>query len=238
MASIIPINSHESKKGRPKTANLDSLPHSVEDVTIIWFDQYMDESENPEDVEITKSLLRKINDYVLFFSKPDPCLDYIKSVPKERIFLITSGYYAVEHLDKYHSLTQIDSVFVFCVYRDKYLPLKDKYSKIIDVFTEQQELMESLTTNVELLTKQAAIFGIFDGKERPTRYLTRESASFLWFQLLTDVLKNITKTDIKNAGIQEMLTYCKVYYRTNHFELNIIEEFRRTYVSLFKSKEN
>ncbi|CAF4017871.1 unnamed protein product, partial [Rotaria sp. Silwood1] len=51
--------------------------------------------------------LREINDYVLFFSKPEPCLDYIKTVPKEKIFLITSGFYAVEQLDKIHSLEQI-----------------------------------------------------------------------------------------------------------------------------------
>ena len=197
----------------------------------------MDESENPEDVEKTKSLLRKINDYVLFFSKPDPCVDYIKSVPKEKIFLIISGYYALEYLEKFHSLIQIDSVFVFCVYREKYLPLKDKYSKIIDIFTEQQDLMESLTINVELITKQATVFGIFDGKQRPTRYLTRESASFLWFQLLTDVLKTITATDIKNTGIEEMLVYCQVYYRTNRLELNNIEEFRKTYVSLLKKRK-
>ncbi|CAF3639387.1 unnamed protein product [Adineta steineri] len=217
------------KIGRPTAGEPVSLPHSVEDVTIIWFDQNMDESINPDDVEETKTLLRKINDYVLFFSKPEPCLDYIKTVPKEKIFLITSGFYAVEQLDKIHSLEQIDSVFIFCVFRGKYVPLMEKYSKIIDIFTEQKDLMESLATNVELVTKQATVFGLFDGKQRPTRYLTRESASFLWFQLLTDVLKTITASDTKNQGIEEMLKHCQCYYRTNRVELTNIEDFRKTY---------
>ncbi|UJR38413.1 hypothetical protein I4U23_031081 [Adineta vaga] len=229
MASLAPKSPISKIKARSTNGETDSLEHSVEDVTIIWFDQYMDESVNPEDVEKTKSLLRKINDYVLFFSTPDPCMEYIKSVPKEKIFLITSGYYALEYLDKIHSLIQIDSVFIFCVFRSKYVPLMEKYSKIIDVFTEHKDLMTSLTNNVELVTKQAAVFGLFDGKQRPTRYLTRESASFLWFQLLTDVLKSMTISDRNNSGIEEMLIHCQIYYRTNRLELNNIEEFRKIY---------
>jgi hypothetical protein len=232
MASSAPRSPLPSKEGRLLADDTHKPEHAVEDVTIIWFDPHMDESVNPEDVEKTKTLLRKINDYVLFFSKPEPCLEYIESVPKEKIFLITSGSYALEHLDKIHSLPQIDSVFIFCVIRSKYVPLMEKYSKIINVFTEHKDLMTSLTSNVELVTKQAAVFGLFDGKQRPTRYLTRESASFLWFQLLTDVLKTITISDVKNTGIEEMLNHCQVYYRTNRTELNNIEEFRKTYVSV------
>ncbi|CAF1509835.1 unnamed protein product [Adineta ricciae] len=229
MASLPAKSPRSSPKTRSSSGDTDSLEHSVEDITIIWFDQYMDESVNPKDVEKTKNLLRKVNDYVLFFSKPEPCIDYVKSVPKEKIFLISSGFYAVEHLDKIHSLSQIDSVFIFCVFRSKYEPLMEKYSKIIDVFTEHKDLMTSLTNNVELVTKQAAVFGLFDGKQRPTRYLTRESASFLWFQLSTDILKTMTLSETKNTGMEEMLTHCQIYYRTNRLELNNIEQFRKTY---------
>jgi hypothetical protein len=194
----------------------------------------MEETENQQDVETTKTLLREINDYVVFFSKTEPCFEYIQSVPKQKIFLISSGSYALEHLDKIHPLTQIDSVFVFCVYRSKYLPLKEKYAKIIDVFTEQEDLMNSLRNNIELVTKQAATFGLLDGKQRSTKFLKRESASFLWFQLLTDVLKNIALADINNTGIEEMLAHCRYYYRGNRIELETIEEFRKQYVSLKK----
>ncbi len=233
MASLTPMNTHEAKILRSKADNPDTQQY-VEDVTILWFDPYMDEAENQKDVETTKALLREINDYVLFFSKPDPCIEYIKSVAKEKIFIISSGFYAQEHLEKIHHLQQVDSVFIFCVFRAKYLPLKDKYAKIIDVFTEQKDLMDSLRSNIELITKQAAAFGLFDGKERSTKFLKRESASFLWFQLLTEVLKNIALSDIKNTGIEEMLEHCQGYYRGNRPELKLIEEFRKQYVSLKK----
>jgi hypothetical protein len=231
MASLTPTTSQELKKIRSKSIDTPMPQASTDDVTIMWFDPYMDEIDNKDDVEVTKGLLRKINDYTLFYSNPETCLDYVKSVPSEKIFLIISGSYAFTYLDTLHPLKQIDSIFIFCVYQDRYLPLKKKYSKIIDVFTEQNDLMASLTTNVDLVTKQARVFGLFDGKQRSTRYLKRESASFLWFQLLTDVIKNITVTDVKHTGIEEMLAHCRIYYRGNSVELNNIEEFRQKYVS-------
>lgn len=232
MAAITPLSSYDIHRLRIKTDGREPVQQYVEDVTILWFDQSMDETENYSDVEKTKTLLRDINDYVLFFSKPEPCLDYIQSVGQEKIFIIMSGYYANEHLSKIHDLQQIDTVFIFCVYRAKYLPLKQKYSKIADVFTEQKDLMDSLRENIDLVTKQAAAFGLFDAKQRSTKFLTKESASFLWFQLLTDVLRNIALSDVKNLGIEEMLAHCQSYYRGNQVELKNIDEFRKTYVCI------
>ena len=232
MASLTPMNSQDVKGLRTKVDQCETNSQNIEDVSIIWFDQYMDEVTNQKDVETTKTLLRQINDYVLFFSKPEPCIDYVKSVSQEKVFLITTGSYATQYLESMHSLQQLDSIFIFCLSRMKYLPLKEKYSKIIDVYTEQKDLMDSLRNNIELVTKQATVFSLFDGKQRSTRYLTRESASFLWFQLLTDVLKTISLADTDNIGIKDMLTHCQCYYRGNRVELKNIEEFRKIYVSV------
>lgn len=237
MAFKVSKGSTDSDGRRLSLNKPDSTDQSVEDVTIIWFDQYMDSKDNATDVETTKRLLRKINDYVLLYSKVESCLDYIRSVPKEKIFLITTGSYAREHLEKIHHLKQVDSIFIFCFNRERYLYLKEKYSKIIDLFVEQDDLIASLTSNIELVTKQATAFGLFDGKQRSTRYLTRESASFLWFQLLTDVLKNIALEDQQNLGMEEMLNHCQSYYRGNQSELNNIDSFRKTYVNT-QTKKN
>ncbi|CAF2035132.1 unnamed protein product [Rotaria magnacalcarata] len=223
------IKSLEPEKISPVFTNNESSENINEDLTLVWFDQYMDEIENQSDVEITKDLLRQIHRYVIFFTEPDACIDYLKSISKEKIFLIISGSYAIEYLDKIHLMQQVDSVFIFCLYLEKYSELKEKYSKVIDVFNQQSDLIDSLSKNVELAVRQASIFGLFDGKERSARYLTREAGSFLWFQLLTDVLRNITKTDKHNTGIEDMLMYCQAYYRGNRVELKNIEEFRKKY---------
>ena len=225
------FNELDRSRATKSSDNSKLIEKPVEDVTIIWFDQNMDDPENADDVQLTKDLLREINDYVLLYSKAEPCFDYIKSVEKEKIFFITTGSYAAEHLHKTHDLKQIDSIFIFCFNRSTYLPLKEKYSKIIDIFTEQEQLMMSLRNNIELVTKQATVFGLFDGKQRSTRYLTKESASFLWFQLLTDILKNFSSQEQKHNGLDDMLAHCRSYYRGNQIESNKIEQFRLNYVT-------
>ena len=203
----------------------------VEDLIVIWFDPSMEEMENQGDVQKTKSLLRQINCYVVFFANAKLCWDYIRSISKEKLILITSGSYAIVHLDELEKLTQVDSIFIFCVQLNKYLPLKEKYPKVTGVFTEQADLLASLMSTIESVTTRATVFSIFDGKQRPAKYLTRESASFLWFQLLTDVLRKMAQADMNERGIEEMLKYCELYYRDNEVELKLIENFRKNYVS-------
>jgi hypothetical protein len=60
-----------------------------------------------------------------------------------------------------------------------------------------------------------------------TKDLSRESASFLWFMLLVEVLEAmpIATKDERAA----MLDLCTAYYRDNPSYLGHIDEFRRTY---------
>ena len=204
----------------------------VEDLLVIWFDPSLENRENEEDIARTKLLLRQMNTYVLFFSNHEACFEYLRSVGREKVILITSGSAASIHMAELHAFEHIESIFIFCVQQERYLPLKEKYWKLTGVLVEQEELINALISAIEFLTRQATIFALFDGKQRSTRYLTRESAGFLWFQLLTHVLKNITSNEKKPSAIEEMLEYCELYYRANRLEITQIKEFRETYVSV------
>ncbi|CAF1193842.1 unnamed protein product [Didymodactylos carnosus] len=59
------------------------------------------------------------------------------------------------------------------------------------------------------------------------RDLTKESGSFIWHQLLKEVLQKMPSGD-KNAK-EEMLEKCRLYYRGNKKELQNIEEFEKSY---------
>ncbi|CAF1364850.1 unnamed protein product [Rotaria sordida] len=58
--------------------------------------------------------LRQINNYVVFQTDLEACIDYIKSITNEKIFLVTSGRDAKSILKEVHELAQIDSMFIFC----------------------------------------------------------------------------------------------------------------------------
>jgi len=109
-----------------------------EDVTLIWLDKTID---------TTRTTLREITDYVLLYTELEPCLAYIHSINKERIFLIVSGNYAEECLNEIHDLPQVDSIFIFCMNIMKYkhqLINCEHFRKIVNIFDNEDQLIKSI----------------------------------------------------------------------------------------------
>lgn len=70
---------------------------------------------------------------------------------------------------------------------------------------------------------------MYNKKEKATRDLSKESGSFLFFQLFKTVLKTMPRTP---EAKKTMVTTCRDYYRGNLTELKNIDEFDRTYKSI------
>jgi hypothetical protein len=82
-----------------------------------------------------------------------------------------------------------------------------------------------------MILRQTLDFNIFDRTEqRSTRDLTRNSAAFLWFQMLLNVLILMARDE---HAKEEMLKVCTKYYKDNgdKKELKNIEDYRETYIS-------
>ncbi|CAF1448996.1 unnamed protein product, partial [Didymodactylos carnosus] len=205
-----------------------SIESNNEAITLIWLDKQLDDPNNIEDVLHTKRLLKEINDSVLFYIDPKQCVDYIKRADKEKIFLIISGSLATDFIADICHVNQIDSIFIFCTRREKYEYLIERYEQVVDVFTYQDELTQSVQQNVDLVKKQSSRFGIFDEKQCSTKYLKRESATFLWSQLLPAVLKKVAQYG-SQSNINEIVAYCNAHYRGHSVELLNIQEFKLKY---------
>ncbi|CAF0875400.1 unnamed protein product [Didymodactylos carnosus] len=81
--------------------------------------------------------------------------------------------------------------------------------------------------NAQSMMKQSNIFNFFGlEKERSSKNLPHDSASFLWSQLLLNVLKKLPRTELAK---QEMLNKFIDYYKENEIEQKKIELFRLTY---------
>ncbi|CAF1015675.1 unnamed protein product [Didymodactylos carnosus] len=194
-----------------------------ESITLIWFDKNINVNE---DTKETARRLREINDYVVCHKQLEECVEYIKSIQNEKIFIVTSGAGALDILPFLQNCTQIDSIFIFCMRREKYEHLPDEYRKIVSVFTDREELIKSIKENIELVEKHLETFSFYDNNQKSTKDLSKEQASFLWFQLFKDIIIQMPKT-IESK--QEMIKTCKEYYHGNEVELDYIEKFDSTY---------
>ncbi|CAF0934451.1 unnamed protein product [Adineta steineri] len=203
------------------------LPNQVsdnkEDIQLIWLDGNMNDSD---DYLLTQSMLVQLNPAVQFYSHFDQCLDFIKSIKNEQIFLIVSGAFAQQILLQTHHYRSLVAIFIFCSNHQRYKPLMKEYNKIIGIFTKQHDLLESIKEKMNLVEKQTLTFSLFDQKQKSMKDLSQESASFLLHQMLMYVLKQMSQDQ---QSKQQMLDMCRDYYKQNKKELTKIEEFQQTY---------
>ena len=98
----------------------------------------------------------------------------------------------------------------------------------IGVFTHQSCLFDSLQNRIEGAEKQVLAFSRLDQVPHVLiKDLSGESASFLWFMLLVEVLEAMPTVTKDERTV--MLDLCSDYYRDNPTFLAHIDEFRHMY---------
>ena len=154
-----------------------SSEENKESVTLIWFDgSVSDQADRAK----TMNILRGINDYALFYRDLDECTSYIKSVVKEKIFLIASGIWATALLPTIIDLKQLEAVFIFCAWREEHLYLMEKFPKISGIFTDQKDLEENIRQYLHIFNKQVETFSFYDQRQKVSMNLSERAAEFLW----------------------------------------------------------
>ena len=210
---------------------------NCEQVTLIWLDpQIGQKSAFSSDLRQTEQILRELNDYVLLFSNSSDCFTHIESIRHETVVLIVAGSSASpDLLTRLHKLRQLDSIFIFCRHKSVYQSLLTmrEYHKLVDAIDEQTTLEVSIARTIEQIAKQSIIFALYDpNKQWSTRDLDRNSGSFLFLQLVKQVIrKMLPNEDSIHRSKEEMLEKCRVYYRRNKKETENIARFEKDYIS-------
>ena len=201
-------------------------PINKEDFQLIWLDSSLGKSA---DTRATQKMLRLLNTNAQFYTDVEKCVELIQSIKTEHILLVVSGSLARIILPKIYNIRSVRAIFIFCERRQLHEYLLHEYRlKVIDVYTNRNLLLKSISDTMQLIEKQDMVFRVFNQKQKSTRDLTKESASFLWNRLLIDILRKMPADD---RAKNEMLDHCTAYYRYNKEELKKIELFRKFYTS-------
>ncbi|CAF1166905.1 unnamed protein product [Rotaria sordida] len=209
---------------RKRNRRPSEIEENLEDVTLIWLDSNIDDSS---DSLHTQSLLDELSNCVLLYTDFELCINYIRRVIQERVFVIVSGTLSHSVLPSIHSLKVVTAIFIFCNDHKGHIPVLDTYSKVMGIFTDQQALLQSIQKTKYYALKQTVSFSVFDHqKQKSTRDVSKDLGSFTWFQLLVDILRKIPQTD---RAKQDMLDKCREYYALNKTEMKKIEQFELTY---------
>ncbi|CAF1145029.1 unnamed protein product [Adineta steineri] len=143
-----------------------------------------------------------------------------------RIILIVSGSLGQTFIPSIHDLTQIAYVYIFCFDVDKHNSWTKQWNKIRGVYNNENSLSRKLKDDLRSLTEVNLPFGLFDTGQRSLKDLNNEQASFMWSQLITEVLLRLPQSSEAKA---EMIGECRLSYKDNEVQLKNIEIFEKSY---------
>ncbi|CAF4614737.1 unnamed protein product, partial [Rotaria sp. Silwood2] len=201
------------------------VPENKEDFLLIWLDS---NNDNNSIIHRTQTSLLKLNPAAQFYTDIRRCENLIRTTKDEQVLLVISGTYTSnnELLDRLFEIRCVRAVFIYCPNRDKKNNFYYQYAKVIGIFTDPYELIISIEKTIHLLEKQTYSCNLFNQRQKSTRNLSKEEASFVWHQLLIHVLKQMTDDE---QAKNDMLYQCRNYYRHNKDELENIEKFCSMY---------
>jgi hypothetical protein len=187
------------------------LTQNQEDNTLIWYDISL--SSTDQDTMNTKRALRSVNDYVLLFNDENKCVDYIKSIDVNNIFMVISGTSSTTLLPQIHELKQVKKMCIFCMNGDLYKPLLNDYSKVIGIYTEQEQLVTGLKAAILSFVQTPYLVTFMKNKATQKSHSNAEDAyNFRRQQLIKDIILRMPPTP---QSKQKMVDYCRFYYQDN-----------------------
>ncbi|CAF3762849.1 unnamed protein product [Rotaria socialis] len=161
----------------------------MEDVRVISLGTVSDDATKC--IQTNKHIL-EINPAALNCVDYTQCINFMNSVRDEKVIFIIWNGCITDILSKFHDCSSLFAVFLYSKKRsyvhDK---LRSQYSKIVDVFDDENALIGSVRNIIQSMARIAIAVSLFDQKQKSIRDLTKNSASFIWYQLLINVLKDM-----------------------------------------------
>ncbi|CAF3089457.1 unnamed protein product [Rotaria socialis] len=100
----------------------------VQNFVLVWLDAHIDEKK--EDFRNSFTELRKLVVTLETFTEVNSCVEYLKSISDQKIFLIVSGSFGQTMVPFIHNMTQLDTIFVFCSNKDRHKVWAKEWSKV------------------------------------------------------------------------------------------------------------
>ncbi|CAF3688350.1 unnamed protein product [Rotaria socialis] len=202
---------------------------NIEDIAVVWLDSHSNVSLDCFDMKIR---LRYLINHLLTFHSISTCLEYMNSdIEYEKVFFIVSGSDSEIILPEIHLSPKIHFNYIFCNDKEKYENLSQTYSKIRGIFNDKDSLLKKLISDITSCLSNLLPISILSQAsvtQKSLRDLSNESARFMWFQMLIEILIKMEHTDEAKSDLIEI---CRKQYKNDLVQSKRIDEFEKTYTA-------
>ncbi|CAM4822266.1 unnamed protein product [Rotaria magnacalcarata] len=212
-------------------------------VRVVWLGKNKD--------SIVPKRLRKIVPDLSTYSTIVDCVDSIRSISSahNNVILIISGSFDKQTAELIDILPQLRAIYIYCCDANEHITWITQRGKIgvDEIFDQENDLIVRLTTELNEATTQISpfntmenetdiikrdkvlVFSIFTKniENNSVRDLTEEKTTFIWLQVLTNILINMPK--LEKEAQNELISLCRQEYKKDKQQLKLIEEFSNKY---------
>lgn len=195
------------------------------DIMIVWLDEAITNLEN-QALSSPQTVLLPYIKSIQRFTDCLECREYIENIHDTNVFFVISGSLCEKLVADMHDLSQLTAIYIFCTDAHKHETWTRQFKKIRGVFVDDGNLSVKIKDDVCSLSSSNFPFGFFDSSQQTLKCLSKEQASFIWFQLLLEVLLRLPQTQ---EAKHEMIAECRSNYKENEAQLEKIMVFEQTY---------
>ena len=204
-----------------------------EEMTLIFYDKNLSKDENKTKII---ELFQQINDYVLICSDRQTLFTSIDKIQTEKVFLILSGSSIKDVLDSIHDYRQIDSIFIFCINKEKYLNYLNNDKYYIDI-SKSTTILADVKQFSDFPEEEEILFDL--GESFIINSIDYDQKQNLWIVKLTSVseesfIQYINKFITENCSttnmnilLGELFFIMEQYSTCRNYFLNIVNTFKQ-----------
>jgi tetratricopeptide (TPR) repeat protein len=228
-SEIIPYTNHVRAGKNAANKNISSsYPFSplIKDYIVVWLDSNIDRSNEVHQNVILK--LQQVINSINTFTDTNECIKFITQMKSEKVFMIISTALGEQIIHLIQDIPQLESIYVFCDDQSDHKSWTQQCNKVKGAFTQIKYICDSLNTEIRRYDNYLTSFSSLSSTDAPIRGLNELDQSFMYSQLLKEILLEI-KHDDRKKEMEELVAILRDQYASNRSQLELIDKFKQNY---------
>jgi len=193
----------------------------------VWLDNRLMRSEDYID---TQDQLRNVVKSFLTYSNLNECVDFISDTTDARIFFITSNVLAKILVPLIYEFEQIDSIYIFYSKNSSDEEWTKDYKKIKGIFNDVKSICDRFIQDTTEQEDDPIAISFISSADINSHDINRQDPSFMYFQLLKEIILNDCLAESEEETKNEMLAFCRSACADNPNAIVTLDEFEETFI--------
>ena len=198
---------------------------TFQNVLLIWSDANIDKENT--DCRNAIAHFRHIINNINTYTNGNECIEFVKSVDKEKICLVISGALGKQIVSRVHNMIQVNTIIIFCHNVKYHEQWTKQWSKIKGVFADATLVFEALKQAAQQCEQDAMPISIIATTDDSfKKNLDQSEPAFMYTRALKEILLTI---EFKPQHMAQFLHHCRDLLVNNDKELGYVSKFEQTY---------